>query len=227
LDAALQAPHVDSGLLLLADISGYTSFLGHVAAAHPEMALPDGDVPPAYPLLSSLLDLVVARIAPTFVLADIEGDAVFAYALRDRPGVDAAELLAMVRSAYHAFRARLDEATLLQEHDCQACLVLPSLDLKFVLHHGVLVVQRIAGREKLLGPAVIVAHRLLKNSVTERTGWRGYLFVTSAAAERLGLPPGTGLAHEEVYPDVGPVNGVVIELDASTDGDLDATAPAR
>jgi hypothetical protein len=223
LAAFLESPHVDSGLLLLADISGYTAFLGHVAAAHPEMALPGGEVPPAYPLLSSLLDVVVAGIAPTFVLADIEGDAVFAYALRDRPAGAAADLLGTVRSAYRAFRGRLEQATLLQEHDCQACLVLPSLDLKFVLHHGTLVVQRIAGREKLLGPAVIVAHRLLKNSVTERTGWRAYLFVTEAAAERVGLPTGMGLVHEELYADVGAVAGVVIGLEV---GPGELTPPA-
>ena len=53
------AEQVDTGSLLLADISGYTSFLQEVAAAHPEMTRPGAQVPPAYPVMSSLLDVTV------------------------------------------------------------------------------------------------------------------------------------------------------------------------
>jgi hypothetical protein len=101
-----------------------------------------------------------------------------------------------------------------QKHECDACSILPTLDLKFLLHHGPLVVQRIAGRERLLGPAVNLTHRLLKNSVSERTGRRGYLFTTDEAAEQLGLSREIGVRHEEDYSDVGSVSGTVIGLDA-------------
>jgi hypothetical protein len=212
--ASSATPLVDTGMLLLADISGYTAFLEAVAAAHPEMTRPGGEVPPAYPVMSSLLDVVVEQISPTFLLAEIEGDAVFAYALDDRLEGDVSTLLGIVRSAYGAFHERIDEVMVLHRHDCQACTMLPLLELKFVAHHGTLVVQPIAGRERLLGPAVNVAHRLLKNSVTERTGRRGYLFVTDAAAKRLDLRPEIGLAHEEEYADVGLVAGIVIGMGA-------------
>jgi hypothetical protein len=210
-------PHADTGLLLLADISGYTAFLGTVATAHPEMVRPGGPVPPAYAVMSSLLDIVVERIAPTFVLAEIEGDAVFAYALDDPPRIEGEEqLLGIVRSAYDGFRKRIDEAMVVHKHDCQACFLLPSLDLKFVLHHGDFVIQPIAGQARLLGPTVILAHRLLKNTVTEETGRRAYLLVTEAAATRLNLAPEVGLPHAESYPDVGAVNGRVIGLDGAS-----------
>jgi len=201
-------------MLLLADITGYTAFLEAVAAAHPEMFRPGGEVPPAYPVMSSLLDVVLEQISPTFLLSEVEGDAVFAYALADRPVADAPTLLRIVGSTYRAFRERIDEAMVLQRHECQACITLPSLELKFVAHHGTLVVQPIAGRDRLLGPTVNVAHRLLKNSITERTGRRAYLFVTDEAADRLSLGPEAGVGHEEHYPDVGPVAGIVIGLGA-------------
>lgn len=225
--SASPSPQVHTGILLLADISGYTSFLELVAASHPEMTGAGSEVPPAYPLMSSLLDVVVEKIAPTFLLAEIEGDAVFAYSLGDRLAGEAATLLHLVRSAYGGFRERVEEAMILHKHDCQACMIFPSLELKFVVHQGTLVVQRIAGRERLLGPAVNVAHRVLKNSVTEMTGWRGYLFVTEEAAERLELTPDIGVVHEERYADAGLVTGIVIGLDAAATGEATRPGPTR
>jgi hypothetical protein len=202
---AHQYPRVDTGLLLLADLSGYTSFLEKVTVAHPDMTRPGGEVPPAYSVMSSLLDVVVERIAPTFLLAEIEGDAVFGYALGDQLAGDAAKLQQIVRSAYDAFRGRIDEAMVLDKHDCEACFILPSLELKFVVHQGPFVIHRIAGQQRLLSPTVNVAHRLLKNSITDQTGHRAYLFVTDAAADQLGLLAEAGVSHEEHYADVGVV----------------------
>src|SRR5439155_24308545 len=60
-------------------------------------------------------------------------------------------------------------------------------------------------------PAVNVAHRLLKNSIQSRLGYRAYLFVTDAAAAGLGLT-GIGVEHLEDYPDAGQVQGRVIDV---------------
>jgi len=210
-----EGPRLETGTLLLADISGYTTFLGLVTAVHPEMIGLAGPIPPAYPIMSSLLDVVVDGIAPTFRLSEIEGDAVFGYATDDEMNRDGESALQAIRSAYSGFRGRIDEAMAHhQEHECDACSILPTLDLKFLLHHGPLVVQRIAGRERLLGPAVNLTHRLLKNSVSEQTGHRGYLFTTDEAAEQLGLSQQIGVRHEEDYADVGSVSGTVVGLAA-------------
>jgi len=58
---------------------------------------------------------------------------------------------------------------------------------------------------------VNVEHRLLKNTIRERIGFRPYLFVTDAAATGLGLSE-VGIAHREEYPDVGQVPGRILEL---------------
>jgi hypothetical protein len=219
----MPTPKVETGFLLLADISGYTSFLEAVAASHPEMTRPGGELAPAYPVLSSLLDVVVESIAPTFRLAEIEGDAVFGYALGERLAGGAEGLLDIVRSAYDAFRARVEEVMVLHRHDCDACMTLPSLELKFVVHHGTVVIQSVAGREGLFGPAVNTAHRLLKNSVTEQEGRRAYLFVTETAARQLDPMLEIGVAHEERYADVGSVTGLVVPL--KTRGTREARRP--
>jgi hypothetical protein len=173
-----------------------------------------GPIPPAYPIMSSLLDVVVDRITPTFRLSEIEGDAVFGYATDDQLS-DGETALKTIRSAYGGFRGRIDEAmSYHQKHECDACSILPTLDLKFLLHHGPMVVQRIAGRERLLGPAVNLTHRLLKNSVSEQTGQRGYLFTSDEAAEQLGISRENGVRHEEDYADVGSVGGSVVGLEA-------------
>jgi hypothetical protein len=206
---------IESNILLLADISGYTRFLEAVQEAHPEMA-PGGSAAPAYEVVSNLLDTVMARLTPSFSLLQVEGDALFARAPEPHARGMAIDLVGLVRSAYEAFRQQLQSAMDLFRHDCEACIVLPLLELKFVAHRGIVVPQRIAGREVLAGPAVNLAHRLLKNSITERTGLRAYLFVTDAAGEALGLRGAGGYRYAERYPDAGPVSGVLIALETSS-----------
>ena len=70
---------------------------------------------------------------------------------------------------------------------------------------------RTGSHADLHGPAVNVVHRLLKNSVHSRIGFRPYLLLTAAAAAGLDLV-GTGTRHKETYPDVGVVDGEIIEL---------------
>jgi hypothetical protein len=85
------------------------------------------------------------------------------------------------------------------------------LDLKVVLHRGHVVRQSVGSGSDLLGPAVTVAHRLLKNTVRSRIGTRPYLFLSDAAASALRLP-GVGLPHREEYPDAGAVDGRILGL---------------
>lgn len=220
MDQPTATPRADRGLLLIADISGYTGFLDKVAIEHPDMVEPGGPVPPAYVVMSSLLDVIVDRLAPTFELADIEGDAVFGFALdRRSPATDAAQVFAVLRAAYGGFRDRIDEAMTVLRHECNACFLLPSLELKVVVHHGSFVRQPVAGRTKLLGQSVNVTHRLLKNSIVDRLGLVAYVFVTDAAAARLGIPDGVGLDHEERYSDVGAARGRVYELSRESPAD--------
>jgi hypothetical protein len=81
--------------------------------------------------------------------------------------------------------------------------------------------QQVGQGSDLLGPAVNLVHRLLKNSVREQLGRRPYLLVTDPAAASLGLAA-SGVEHHEEYPDVGSVGARVIDLDPRDRRDVTA-----
>jgi class 3 adenylate cyclase len=196
--------------LLLADISGYTAFLNGVEQAHGVDF--SAGLPAGYEVLGALLDAVVDGVQPTFEIAKLEGDAVFAVAPAEDLDGHGAAVLDKLLSAYRAFAVvREDRRKNATDHICVACPVVGSLNLKMVLHRGQTVRQTVGSNPELLGPAVNVAHRLLKNSIQSRLGYPAYLFVSDSAATPLGLT-GVGVEHREVYPDAGGVQGRVIEI---------------
>jgi hypothetical protein len=197
--------------MLLADISGYTGFLQGVGDAHRALVIDTDEPPFAYALMSSLLDRIVTAIEPRFKLAKLEGDAVFAIAI-DEPGPRGAEVLDCLRACYASFSDGLAEANKGWTCQCDSCSRAGSLDLKFVLHHGSIVVQRIAGSDELLGPDVNAAHRLLKNHVHDLLGPRAYALVTDAALEAMAIPPDGMTAIVETYEQIPPIAAHVLPL---------------
>jgi hypothetical protein len=185
------------GVLLLADISGYTGFLQGVADAHRALIVDADEPPAAYGAMSQLLDTIVTAITPTFRLAKLEGDAVFA--VSDVALPDGRAVLETVRRCYAAFRDRLTSAGNNWTCTCDACSRIGMLDLKFVLHHGSFVAQPIAGHEELLGPDVNLAHRLLKNHARDLVGSVPYALLTEAVTRALDIPTADMTAGEETY----------------------------
>lgn len=193
--------------LLLADISGYTSFVVGVEDAH-GVDFTDG-IPPGYELLGALLDSVLEGVKPEFAVDKLEGDAVFATAPIDALDGHGEALIDQLQTVYRSFTMRRTEAY--PTHICAACEVVGDLDLKMVVHRGQVVRQTVGSHSELLGPAVNVAHRLLKNEIQARIGRRPYLFVSGAAADGLGVPD-VGMEHSETYSDVGTIPGRVVAL---------------
>ena len=198
------------GALLLADISGYTGFLQGVADAHVALILEAPEPPPAYSLLSHLLDTILESLQPTFRLAKLEGDAVFAVQAAEIEAGDA--VLDRVRACYTAFNEQLASAGSMWTCTCDACAQIGSLDLKFVLHHGAYVIQPVAGQAELLGPEVNVAHRLLKTHARELVGDVPYVLVTDAAADALGIQADGMTGGEETYDGMPPIAVHVLAL---------------
>jgi hypothetical protein len=112
---------------------------------------------------------------------------VFVYLPGNR--VDASMLLDTLDAAYFAFRRRQDAIDRATQCDCNACVLIPRLDLKFVAHHGAFGRQHVAGGEDLSGPDVILVHRLLKNRVAEVIGHAGYALHTDAVVAAMGVDP--------------------------------------
>jgi hypothetical protein len=186
------------GYLLLADISGYTAFFTGTELEH------------AQAIIHELTTLIRQRLAPPMRFVKLEGDAVFCYAEAEmfREGE---RLVELIEACYFDFSNRLLDMTRATTCRCNACAAIPTLDLKFIAHYGTFVVERDAGREDLAGPDVILAHRLLKNSVSEGGGPEAYAFLTEACLKR--MPPSFSLpAHSEVYESFGETRGGVHDL---------------
>jgi hypothetical protein len=200
------------GVLLLADISGYTRFLQEVAAVHGAEMAAMPELPAAYPLITSLLDGIVGRLVPPFQLSKFEGDAVFAFAPDDAFEYRGDDVVECMQQCYADYRSRRDEAQNLMFCNCSACSRLHELELKFVLHHGTYVVQSIAGRDELLGPDVTMAHLLMKNSVAEAIGSAAYALLTQSAAQQLDVPVGESAPHTEEFDHYPPIGAHVFTL---------------
>jgi len=211
-----RTPEADPGsgerYLLLADISGYSGFMAGVEQEHG--ADFSAGIPAAYGVLGALLNSVVEGVGPDFAVVKLEGDAVFADAPAARLDGRGERVLGTIGTTYGAFIDSRTRAIPSSDHVCIACPNVANLDLKWILHRGPVVRQSVGTGSDLLGPAVTIAHRLLKNTVRDRIGYRPYLFLTDAAASGLGLAD-VGLAHGEEYPDAGRIAGRIVELTAS------------
>jgi len=186
--------------LVIADISGYTTYLTGVELDH------------AQDVLADLLNAVVTPLRPGFQLAKLEGDAVFLYSPTEE--IDGSVLLDRIDACYFDFRRRLLSITQATTCECNACLRIPELDLKLVVHHGSIIRHEVLGREELVGTDVIIVHRLLKNEIIPRLGISAYAWLTDACLAATALDAARlGMArHEEVYPDVGLMAGWVHDL---------------
>ena len=199
---------------MLADISGYTGFLQGVADAHRDLIVEADEPPPAYALLSHLLDTISGSIGPLFRLAKFEGDAIFA--VEDEPIPPGDAVIDCLRACYGAFRASLSSAESQWTCNCTACARIDDLDLKFVVHHGGYDAQSIAGREEFLGTEVNLVHRLLKNHARDLVGRVPYALITDSAASVLEIPTGGMVKGQEAYDDMPAVAVWVLALRTQT-----------
>jgi hypothetical protein len=188
-----------TGYLLLADISGYTSFVAQTEIEHADMAL------------SFLLETIIEKLGSLLTISKLEGDAVFAY-IEESKLEEAESLLELIDQTYMAFR---DKALTLYRGatcPCRACQALPTLDLKFMVHHGDFIIQQVAGIRDLLGTDVNLVHRLAKNRVSESTGWKGYALFTNQGLERLQTDKASFVQQKESYEHLGDVQTYVRDM---------------
>ena len=88
---------------------------------------------------------------------------------------------------------------------------IPSLDLKFMAHHGDYIFQSIGGYHEMVGTDINLIHRLLKNRVADVSGWRGYALFTDQALFAVGLKLDGLQEMSETY-DIGEVKIFVTNL---------------
>jgi len=187
------------GYLMLADISGYTSFVAKTEIEHAEMAI------------SILLEAIIEKLVDKLTIVKLEGDAVFAY-VPDEQMPDCNIMLELLDNTYLTFR---DSAHALHNRatcPCKACLAIPTLDLKFLVHHGEFIVQQVAGIKDLMGNDVTLIHRLAKNRVSESTGWNGYVLFTGNCLKNMQADKKPFIQQAETYEHLGDVETYVMNM---------------
>lgn len=195
--------HIEDGVLVLADISGFTAFVTATELEH------------GPPMIADLLGEVMRELSPPLEIQEVEGDAVFALA-PERALVPPAILLDVLEDAFVAFRNRQRELQADDSCSCNACRNVGNLDLKIVAHHGRFLRQMVGDRSQAAGVSVVLAHRLLKNGLAGR---RAYILLTDAALRWAGVNPQRAAltAHTERYEHFGDVRYFVKDLGAGVE----------
>ena len=144
-------------VLVIVDISGYTRFVQQrpVSLEHAES------------IVTELIEAIIDQASNPLVVNKLEGDAALLYAEThgDRR-VAIASVVGQLARFFSAFSCSIGRIKAARSHcNCDACANIDSLQLKAFLHVGEIVVKRVRQFEEIAGEAVIMVHRMTKNSV--------------------------------------------------------------
>src|SRR5689334_10289190 len=154
-------------------------------------------------IITDLLESVISKAEFPLTLNKLEGDAALFWA----PA--AQNTAAVLRSAFQqaegffwAFHKKRDELEKVQACPCDACTGVGKLRIKAILHYGEVAVKQVRQFQELAGTSVIIAHRLLKNSVQKDE----YILVTEAFEQFAGgLRQSGGMRLQEDCEGIGVV----------------------
>jgi hypothetical protein len=193
----------NKGYFINTDISGYTEFLTGSELEH------------AHQALQNLFDVQLKNINFPLKISGFRGDAIFIYT-PEACFVNPQSFIEMLEKLYIVFSDTNRQMQFNTTCPCRACQNIKYLDLKMCVHYGEYLIQRLGDREELLGSDVIVPHRMLKNSVIEKTGVKAYALFTEAAADMLRLSELSQplVPHTESYEHLGELNMFVYDLSA-------------
>ena len=185
-------PH--KAYFVIADITGYTAFLTGSELDH------------AQDILKTLFNALHTNIKPPLIISNYQGDAILTYA-PEGSFIEGQTLLETIENIYIGFAQTLERMKNNTTCTCKACANMDRLDLKLFVHYGEYVFQEMPGRTELSGADVIIAHRMMKNEVKEKTGLKAYTLFSKAAVDSLGLQDFTCEMkdHSESYDHIGEV----------------------
>ncbi len=137
--------------ILIPDISGFTEYMTTTELSHSSYAI------------HKLINAIVNTVGEEYEVSEIEGDAVLI--IRKGPAPSQKEILDTCLSIFNAFHLQRNWMQHSTVCPCAACVAISNLTLKFVVHYGPLVEMKVGGFVKHSGTEMIVAHRLMKNSI--------------------------------------------------------------
>lgn len=137
--------------ILIPDISGFTEFMTTTELEHGSHAI------------NILLDSIINAVGDEYEVSEVEGDAVLMF--KRGPAPSKKDIQAICLRIFNAFHY---QRKWMQQHvicPCGACQAIINLTLKFVTHYGPVGEMKVGRFVTLSGTDVIVAHRLMKNSI--------------------------------------------------------------
>jgi hypothetical protein len=201
----------ENATIFIPDISGYTEFLSRTELEH------------SAHIINELMELLVDANTSDCVLAEVEGDALLFY--RKGEAISWGALISQCINMFRIFHTRLK----LIERDsicqCGACQSATDLTLKFVVHYGPIKEIRISRFTKASGLDMIIAHRLMKNSIQSDE----YILTTQRYLDALNEQDQNHdlawLSSSESYPVIGQLDYQYALLDTIRQGVPDPPLP--
>lgn len=151
---------MNNALIFIPDISGFTNFVNTTPVEHSRH------------IISELLEIIIKANTLDMTVSEIEGDAVLFY--REGPAPSLEEVLEQTRKIFIEVHTHLKRYESLRICNCDACSSASGLGIKFMVHYGEVGFIEVLGTRKPHGKALILAHRILKNSIPSRE----YLLLT-------------------------------------------------
>ena len=195
-------------LLIIIDISGYTKFM-----ISNKNSLVHGQI-----IITELINEIIKQIQLPFVIAKLEGDAVFLYCEKGSHLIKWNNVIDDLENKlllfFKVFSLKIAELSGSNICNCSACQHIQDLKLKIVIHSGKAVIYSINNGVELSGIDVIIVHRLLKNSVNSDE----YIIFSEDAYQALGIFIDDLVSKgRENYNDLGSINTYVYDFNKSND----------
>jgi len=194
-------------VLILADISGYTRFMlaNATALVHAQM------------VITKLLEEIIREVEIPLEVKEVEGDAVFMYAIKSDDDATWEETRRLIGRKllgfFDAFARGILAGSEFALCSCPSCQSIDQLKLKVVVHTGEAVFHKVGRFSDLSGIDVILVHRLLKNSINSDE----YVLMTEAAYRDLEFEAQAAVREgEEHYEGFGTIRTYTYLIDDGT-----------
>jgi hypothetical protein len=140
-------------LICIPDITGFTRFMAET------------DLEFSRKIIPALMRCLVASNTISLNVGEIEGDAILFYRFGNLPSLK--ELIEQCKKFYLDFIEQLETLKKEFADDFGKYISTNKLSLKIILHAAEMTSTHIEGMIKLIGEDVVVAHRLLKNTIED------------------------------------------------------------
>jgi hypothetical protein len=169
----------DEVLFFIPDLGGFTKFIAETEVQHSQH------------IIQELLERLVDSNTLGMKVSEFEGDAVLFYRTGAPPSLE--QLVQQARKMYLDFHATLKKFEYARVCQCGACAGARGISLKMVAHFGSAGTMQVKDHVKLIGKDIIIAHRLLKNSVSVPE----YLLVTQPTLSKVAAGKGELMAFAD------------------------------